>query len=151
MCAVWWSGITEKNTSGRCCATNHTTHILTLNVQKHALLMTSDPAECLAVEAAEVGEPHAADCQHRLAVTAADFKAAVLPLETQTHPRVAYFCRRDDIFYCSRPQTTVLLSRYFPTVKFICVYIPEIFTELLPLDKWHCMGILSNIQATKRS
>lgn len=58
--------------------------ILTLDVQEHALLMTSDPALRLAVESTQVGEPHAADGQHGLAVTAADFKTPVLTLKTQT-------------------------------------------------------------------
>lgn len=48
--------------------------------------MTSDPAERLTVKATQVGEPHAADCQHRLAVTTADFKTSILALKTQTHP-----------------------------------------------------------------
>lgn len=45
--------------------------------------MASDPAERLAVEAAQVRQPHAADGQHRFAVTAADLEAAVLALRTQ--------------------------------------------------------------------
>lgn len=57
---------------------------LTFNVQEHALLMTSDPAERLAVKSTQVGEPHAADGQHRLAVTPTNFKPPILALRTQT-------------------------------------------------------------------
>lgn len=49
--------------------------------------MTSDPAERFAVESAQVGEPHAADGQHRLAVTTADLEPPVLALRTQTQPQ----------------------------------------------------------------
>lgn len=58
--------------------------ILTLDVQVHALLVAPDPAERLAVEAAQVGQPHAADGQHRLAVATPHLKAAILTLGTQT-------------------------------------------------------------------
>lgn len=47
--------------------------------------MPADPAEGLAVKPTQVAEPHAADGQHRLAVTPADFKTPVLTLKTQTH------------------------------------------------------------------
>ena len=45
--------------------------------------MASDPAERLAVEAAQVRQPHAADGQHRFAVTTTNFKTPVLALRTQ--------------------------------------------------------------------
>lgn len=57
---------------------------LTLDVQEHALLVASDPAEGLAVEAAQVRQPHAADGQNRLAVAPPHLKASVLTLQ-QTH------------------------------------------------------------------
>lgn len=65
-------------------------NILTLNVQEHALLMAPDPAERLAVKPTQVAELHAADGQHRLAVTTTDFKTPVLTLKTQTHPCTTY-------------------------------------------------------------
>lgn len=55
--------------------------VLTLNVQEHALLMASDPAEGFAVKSTQVAETHAADGQHRLAVTTADFEPPVLALK----------------------------------------------------------------------
>lgn len=61
------------------------TDTLTLDVQVHALLMAPDPAESFAVKPTQVAQPHAADGQHRLAVTTPDFEAPVLTLETQTH------------------------------------------------------------------
>lgn len=60
--------------------------MLTLDVQVHALLVAADPAECLAVEAAQIGEPHAADGQHRLAVATPHFKSPIWTLgNTQKH------------------------------------------------------------------
>lgn len=59
--------------------------MLTLNVQVHALLVAADPAECLAVEAAQVGEPHTADGQHRLAMATPHFKSPIWTLPTHTH------------------------------------------------------------------
>lgn len=73
-------------------------NILTLNVQKHALLMTSDPAECLTVKATQVSKPHTADGQHRLAMATAYFKAAVLTLKTTTQLR--YSCSHDNYICC---------------------------------------------------
>lgn len=67
-------------------SSGHDHNILTLDVQEHALLMTPDPAERFAVEAAQVAEPHPADRQRRLAVAAAHLEASVLALETRTHP-----------------------------------------------------------------
>lgn len=75
-CAAAWliSRISRKNAQ-----------ILTLDVQVHALLVAPDPAERLAVEAAQVGQPHAADGQHRLAVATPHLKAAVLTLRKKRH------------------------------------------------------------------
>lgn len=56
---------------------------LTLNVQEHALLVASDPAQSLTVESTQVCEPHAADGQHRLPMAAAHLEASVLTLKTQ--------------------------------------------------------------------
>lgn len=46
------------------CRTDQIINTLTLNVQEHALLMASDPAERFAVESTQVGELDAADRQH---------------------------------------------------------------------------------------
>lgn len=55
--------------------------VLTLNVQEHALLMASNPAEGFTVKPTQVAETHTTDGQHRLAVTTADFEAPVLALK----------------------------------------------------------------------
>lgn len=63
---------------------------LTFNVQKHALLMASYPALCLAVKPSQIAESHPADGQHGFAVTAADLKPPVPTLED----RHTKFCSR---------------------------------------------------------
>lgn len=59
--------------------------ILTLDIQKHALLVASNPAEGFAVKSTQIAEPYATDRQDRFAMATAHFKTSTVTLWTRTH------------------------------------------------------------------